>query len=294
MRLTQQNTPAYLSSLSLLRLRKERLIALAEGSPVAVVGRRVRRVEGVFVARQPTLIERSLAELIGTFLLVFVGGGAAAAAAVLAAHNKQPITLADVLAVALAHGLILFIIVAALGRVSGAHVNPAVTLGLASVGRFPWEEVAAYLIGQMVGALLGAAAILIVFGSQAATIGHLGGPALAPHTNIIQGAIAEALGAFVLMLAIISTAADSRAPAGWAALTIGMALAAVIIFIGPATGATVNPARALGPDLIALFYKVSFDGVAYVVSYLIGPIVGAVAACFLYQYVSRMPRPKAR
>ncbi|HLY31230.1 MAG TPA: aquaporin [Ktedonobacterales bacterium] len=246
------------------------------------------------MARQPTLIERSLAELIGAFLLTFVGGGAAASVAILARHAKQPVTLADVLAVALAHGLILFIIVAALGRVSGAHVNPAVTLGLASVGRFPWEEVAAYLTSQVVGATLGAAAILIVFGSQAATIGHLGGPSLAPHTNLLQGAVAEALGAFVLMLAIISTAADTRAPAGWAALTIGMALAAVIIFIGPATGATVNPARAIGPDIVDRFLKVNADVVTYLVVYLVGPIVGAVGACFLYQYVSHMPRPKAR
>ncbi len=244
------------------------------------------------MARQPTIVERFIAELVGTFLLVFVGGGAASVVAIIAQHTKHATTYADVLTVALAHGLILFIIVVVVGRVSGAHVNPAVTIGLASVGRFPWEEVPAYIIAQVVGALIGAAAILIVYGTQAATIGHLGGPSLAPNTNLFQGFFAEALGAFILVSAIIASAVDTRSPAGWAGLAIGMALAVAIIFIGPATGATVNPARALGPDLIALFYGVHTDWLAYLVCYLLGPLVGGVGACFLYQYVSRMPRPK--
>jgi len=246
-----------------------------------------------FVARQPTIVERFIAELVGTFLLVFVGGGAASVVAIIGQHAKRTTLYPDVLTVALAHGLILFIIVMVLGRISGAHVNPAVTLGLASVGRFPWEEVIPYLVAQIIGALLGAAAILIVYGTQAATIGHLGGPALATNTNLFQGFFAEALGAFILVSAIIATAVDTRSPAGWAGLAIGLALAAAIIFIGPATGATVNPARALGPDAIAaIFYHVSVDWLAYLVCYLLGPIVGGVGACFLYQYIARLPRPK--
>ena len=245
------------------------------------------------VARQPTIVERFIAEVVGTFLLVFVGGGSASVVAIIAQHSKHTIQYGDVLTVALAHGLILFVIVMVIGRISGAHVNPAVTLGLALVGRFPWEETPAYFIGQLLGALLGAGAILIVYGAQAATIGHLGGPSLALNTNLIQGFFAEALGAFILMSAIISTAADTRSPAGWAGLTIGLALGAVIIFIGPATGATVNPFRALGPDLVALvFYQVHFDVVAYLVCYLLGPLVGMAGAAFLYQYISRMPRPR--
>ncbi|HUY79856.1 MAG TPA: aquaporin [Ktedonobacterales bacterium] len=245
------------------------------------------------MARQPTIVERFIAELVGTFLLVFVGGGAASVVAIIGQHTKHTTTYADVLTVALAHGLILFIIVMVVGRISGAHVNPAITLGLASVGRFPWEEVIPYLLAQLIGAIIGAAAILIVYGAQAATIGHLGGPSLATNTNLFQGFFAEALGAFILVIAVIATAADTRSPAGWAGLTIGLALGAAIIFIGPATGATVNPARALGPDLVAfVFYQVHFDVVAYLVCYLLGPIVGGVGACFLYQYISRMPRPK--
>jgi glycerol uptake facilitator protein len=206
-------------------------------------------------------------------------------------HNHvNTSTMADLLLVALAHGLALFIIVMVVGKVSGAHVNPAVTIGLASIGRFPWEEVVAYVVAQFIGAVVGAACILIVYGKLAATVGHLGAPALATNTSLLQGLAIEALGAFILVLTIVATAVDNRAPAGWAGLAIGMALAAVIMFIGPATGATVNPARAFGPDLVNLFFGVKVDWVAYLVCYLIGPLIGGVAACWLYSYVAALPR----
>src|SRR5262249_35766341 len=152
------------------------------------------------VARLPTLMERFAAELLGTFLLVFVGGGAASSAALLMHSTGQPQNMANLLLIAFAHGLVLFVIIMIVGKVSGAHVNPAVTLGLASVGRFPWEEVVAYVAAQFIGAIVGAAAILIVFGRLAATVGHLGAPALATNTNLVQGFLSEGLGAFILVL----------------------------------------------------------------------------------------------
>ena len=247
------------------------------------------------MARQPTLMERFAAELLGTFLLVFVGAGAAASAALLLHRTKQPSTMADVLLVALAHGLVLFIIVMIVGKVSGAHVNPAVTVGLASIGRFPWEEVIGYVVAQLIGAIAGAAAILIVFGKLAATVGHLGAPALATNTNLLQGFFIEGLGTFILVLTIVASAVDNRAPAGWAGLAIGMALAAVILFLGPASGATVNPARALGPDLVSgLFFGVNVDWLAYLICYLAGPLVGGIGACWLYRFVAHLPRQTGR
>jgi glycerol uptake facilitator protein len=240
---------------------------------------------------QPSLVERFLAELVGAFLLVFVGGGAVTISALTLHSSKAPFGMADLLLIALAHGLALFVIVLVFGKISGAHVNPAVTLALASIGRFPWEEVFAYILGQFVGAILGALAILAVYGRLAATVGGLGRPSLATNTGLIQGAVIEAFGAFILVLAIVATAIDSRAPAGWAGLAIGMALAAAILFLGPATGAAVNPARAFGPDLVSIFFGApSVDWVAYIVCYLIGPIVGGVAAAWLYAYVARLPR----
>ena len=243
------------------------------------------------MTRVPTLMERFAAEALGTFLLVFLGGGTVAATAITLSASHQPATPADLVLVALAHGLALFIIVMVVGKVSGAHVNPAVTIGLASIRRFPWDEVPAYVAGQVLGAIVGAAAILIVFGKPAATIGHLGGPALAANTSLLQGLLAEGLGAAILVLAIVATAVDTRAPAGWAGLSIGMALAVVIMFIGPATGATVNPARAFGPDLVDVFFGVSINWAAYIVCYLVGPILGGIGAVYLYAYVAKLPRP---
>jgi glycerol uptake facilitator len=246
------------------------------------------------VVRTPTYPERILAELIGTFLLVFVGGGTAAAAAIALAHAKQTSTSAsaDLVLVALAHALILFIIVLTIGKVSGAHVNPAITIGLAAIGRFPWTEVIGYLVGQVIGAIAGAAAILIVYGADAAKLGHLGGPSLAVNTNLLQGFLIEGIGTAILVFAVVGTAVDARSPAGWAGLTIGLALGAIIMFLGPASGATVNPARAFGPDLVSVFFGVSVDWVQFIVAYLLGPIVGGIGAAALYAYVAHLPRLK--
>ena len=211
------------------------------------------------MSRQPTLVERYLAEAVGAFLLIFVGGGTGASAGIIAHATNQPVTPPWMLAIALAHGLILFVIVATLGKISGAHVNPAVTIGLASAGKFAWTDALGYIAAQFVGAIAGAFAILMVYGVDAATIGHLGAPSLASGVGIWQGMAGEALGAFILVFAIAGTAADSRTPAGWAGLAIGLALASAIIFIGPETGAAVNPARAFGPMFADMFYGISIN-----------------------------------
>ncbi len=240
--------------------------------------------------RSPTLVERFLAEALGTFLLTFIGAGAAAELGQQLHATNSPFTDANFLLVALAHGFALFIAVIIVGKISGAHVNPAVTVGLASIGRLPWADAPAYLVGQFVGAVVAALGILVVYGKNAATIGKLGAPSLAFGTSTFQGMCIEAIGAFILVLAVVGAAVDNRAPAGWAGLTIGFALAAIIMVIGPATGAAVNPARAFGPDLINIFFGVKVDWGTYVLSYLIGPLIGGVAAAFLYGFIARLPR----
>lgn len=244
--------------------------------------------------RTATTVERAIAEMLGTFLLVFIGCGSISVAGLLL-HNgllKDQLAPSDLVLVALGFGFALFSIVMIVGRISGAHVNPAVTVGLAATGRFPWAEVPYYVAAQVVGAVLGALAIPVVYGRLGATVGHLGAPALATNTNLLQGLIAEALGAAILMLAIMCTAVDTRSPAGWAGLAIGFSLAAVITVIGPATGASINPARALGPDLVAIFFGVPVDWVAFLVCYLIGPLLGMMGAASLYGYIARLPRAR--
>ena len=244
------------------------------------------------MSRPPTIVERFAAEVLGTFLLVFIGAGAATVAT-LALRNGPSTSEADMLFVALAHGFALFIAVMIIGKVSGAHVNPAVSIGLAAIGRLPWVEVITYVVGQVLGAVLGALAILIVYGKYAATYGHLGAPSLAKDTSLVQGLVIEGIGAGILVITVVATAVDSRAPNGWAGLSIGLALAAIITVIGAATGGSVNPARAFGPDLVDVLSGVSVDWVAYLVVYLIGPILGGIGAAFLYSYIARLPRAKA-
>jgi glycerol uptake facilitator protein len=238
--------------------------------------------------RTPAIIQRSLAEALGTFILVFVGSGTATAATLL----LPPVVPAlRVLLIALGLGLALFAGISIVGKISGGHYNPAVTVGLAAAGRFDWVDVPGYLIGQIVGAVVGALAILIAYGRLGARLAGLGAPMLGPGINIGQGLVLEALGTAILVLAVMGTALDTRAVAGWAPLAIGLTLSALILFLGPATGGSVNPARAFGPDLVAVFYGFPVNWAAFVVSYLLGPLLGGVVGAFVYIGVAGLPRP---
>jgi glycerol uptake facilitator protein len=248
----------------------------------------MRNPEAESVVQMPGIVRRSLAEAVGTFLLVFVGSGTATAATLLV----NPFTaMVRMLLIALGLGLALFAGISIVGKISGGHYNPAVTVGLAVAGRFDWMNVPGYLIGQVAGAILGALAILIVYGRLGARLAGLGAPGLAPSINIWQGLFIEGFGTAVLVLAVMGTAVDIRSAAGWAPLTIGLTLTAIILFIGPATGGSVNPARAFGPDLVAAFFGFPVDWVAFIVAYLVGPLVGGVVGAYGYSVMADLPRP---
>jgi glycerol uptake facilitator protein len=238
--------------------------------------------------REPSIIQRSLAEVLGTFLLVFIGAGTGTSVNSVLKGDAS----AGLLLVALAHGLALLLAVYIIGKISGAHVNPAVSIGLASVGKLAWVDLPWYIIAQAIGAILGAGGILIVFGKDTALAAGLGATTFnttnthALLTNQFQAAGIEALGAFILVLAIMGTAVDKRVPAGWAGLAIGLALAAAIIVLGPTTGASVNPARTLGPDVWLSIFGKNAHWEQYWV-YVVGPIVGGVAAAWLYKLIAR-------
>lgn len=237
--------------------------------------------------RISSLAQRTLAEALGTFILVFVGSGTACAATLLRAAPGLTLLL-----VAFGLGLALFVGIIVVGKVSGGHYNPAVTLGLAVTGRFDWSNVPWYLIGQVVGCILGALCILIVYGQPGAHLAGLGAPALAPRINLFQGLVIEGLGTAILMLTIMGSAVDTRGVAGWAPYAIGLTLLVVILFIGPATGGSVNPARAFGPDIVAIFFGFPVNWAAFIVSYLIGPLLGAALAAWVYSVITGLPRPE--
>ncbi len=215
------------------------------------------------------------AEAVGTFLLVLVGT-AVATAATLGKNTAGPAY--DSLAIALSFGLVLVAIVAALGQVSGAHVNPAVTIGLAVVGKFPWRYVPAYIVAQIVGAIVAALAVWVAYGQAAYDKAHLGTPTPAHGASDLQVVLVEALIAFLLVFTVMAVATDKRAPAGIAPLSIGFALAAGVLLGGPVSGGAGNPARALGPEIISGTYTA-------VALYIIGPLLGGVVAAVLYARV---------
>jgi glycerol uptake facilitator protein len=229
------------------------------------------------MARQ---VDALVAELVGTFLLVFIGGGAGILA---------PVGSSGMLIPALAHGLALFIIVCIVGGISGAHVNPAVTLSLASIGKFSWMRVPGYLVAQFVGAALGALAVVGIYGVD---VKSSVAPTLTKGVGLGTGVLAEALGAGILIIAVVVAVADPRRslPNGFAGLVIGLALAAAVFVVGPVTGAGLNPALSLSPYAVDfLFHYMHPLGVDQLAAYLVGPIVGGVIAAFLYCFMARMP-----
>jgi glycerol uptake facilitator protein len=230
---------------------------------------------------QTALLRRLLAEAIGTGLLVLVGAGSVVAA--LTAGRGQ-LAYAGLGFISLAFGIVIAVVVYAFGPVSGAHINPSVTISLAVTRRFPWAEVGPYILAQLVGAFVGALLIIGAFGSGAVDLG-LGSTALGPGVSYWQGIVAEVLGTFVLMFSVMALAVDSRAPLGWAGLMIGLAVAAAILLVGPVTGGALNPARAFGPYLALSVAGGTVSWGEYPV-YVIGPIVGAVAAALLYDFVA--------
>ena len=219
------------------------------------------------------ILGAAIAELVGTFILVF-GGTAVAVGAILA----RPTAGApyDSLAIALAFGLALAIVVAAIGHVSGAHVNPAVTLGMAAARRFPWNYTPIYVAAQLVGAVLAALATWLTFGGAGArSEAKLAGTYPAGGVGDLQAFAVELFITFILVFVVIAVATDERAPAAIAPIAVGFALAVGVFIAGPVTGGAVNPARALGPMLVA-------GDLTSAWLYILGPIIGGVLAALLY------------
>jgi len=231
--------------------------------------------------RKPGEVEALLAEALGTFFLAFIGGGAG----ILAPAAQGTIIPA------LAHGFALFLAISVLGRVSGAHVNPAVTLSLASVGRFLWAQVPVYIIAQFVGAIVAAFGVEALYGKNASIA-----PTIAAGVGGGTAFGAEAIGAMFLVVAVVAAAADPRLnlPDGWAAWVIGIALAAAIFVVGPITGSTVNPALGLGPYLVNWINGTLTDfGWLQFFVYGIAPIVGGVIIAWLYRFIAGTHRETA-
>ena len=218
------------------------------------------------------ILGSALAELVGTFILVF-GGTAVAVGAILSRPTAG--AAYDSLAIALAFGLALAAVVAAIGHVSGAHVNPAVTLGMAAAKKFPWSYAPIYIGAQFVGAVLGALATWLTFGGPARSEANLAATYPAQGVGDLQAFLVEILITFILVFVVMAVATDERAPAAIAPIAVGFALAVGVFIAGPVTGGSVNPVRSLGPMLVA-------GDLTSVWLYILGPIIGGTLAALLY------------
>jgi aquaporin Z len=227
---------------------------------------------------RPTLSSH-VAEAAGTFLFVLVGAGSIAVGALTGGNPPG-----GLVGVAFAHGLALAIVVSSLGAISGGHINPAVTFGVWVAGRMSGMRAIAYVVAQLVGAVVAGFALRLVI-DPATDPSHLGTPTLAPGVGIGAGTFLEALTTMLLLMAVFGTAVDPRAPK-IGGLAIGLSVTADILFIGPLTGAAMNPARAFGPALVA------GQWVAHIV-YWVGPILGGVVAALLWEHVLLPPRQRA-
>jgi glycerol uptake facilitator protein len=232
-----------------------------------------------------SLPQRAISEALGTALLVLVGPGSVVATLVLSGNKTPAITGADLLGISFAFGLVITALVYSLGKVSGCHINPAVTFALAATKRFPWREVPAYWVGQFVGAVVGGLAIWAVFSHTGIDLG-MGQTSFNESSTTWASAIfAEGIGTAILMFAILGIV-DSRSPGDFAGLVIGGVVVAIIMVIGPITGASLNPARAFGPELISAIGNGATHWNQYLPVYLLPGFAGAGLAAVAYDYLA--------
>ena len=210
-----------------------------------------------------------IAELIGTFALVFVGG----AAIMIARDTNSP---AGLLMISLAHGLILAVMVSALMRISG-HFNPAVTIGFLAARRIDPMMAGVYILAQVIGAIIGAYFLKLTFPFALFEATRGGGQAIALQVSGTQAFALEAVCTFFLVLVVFGTAVDPKAPRV-GGLAIVFTLSGAILAIGPLTGASLNPARSFGPAVASGVFEAQ-------VIYWAAPIVGGIIAALLYEYL---------
>jgi glycerol uptake facilitator protein len=227
--------------------------------------------------------QKLVAEFIGTAFLVFVGVGSVPA---MNAASQGNFSGPDLGFISLSFATIVVVTVYVFGYISGNHINPAVTVGLAVTGKFPWSQVPGYIVAQVLGAIAGSFAIVGVLGQRAIDNG-IGVASFDPSvTSIPQALFAEFIGTFILVFAIFGVIHRKAAP-GWAGLAIGFAVFAAIIPVAPATGASINPARTTGPMIVQSLLggaEVHWD--QYWV-YIVAELLGGVLAALLFGVIAR-------
>ena len=218
-------------------------------------------------------LKPAIAEVIGTYGLIFMGAGS-----IIVTKGQ------DLTAIAFAHGLAIALGVLALGKISGGHFNPAVTIGFLVTNRIDLGTAAIYIVSQLLGSVLAGFCLVYFFPPAAVAAATLGNPQLAEGLPFINGVMVELVLTFFLVTVIFGTAVDPRGPNLIAGLAIGLTITMDIFAGGPITGAAMNPARAFGTAVPGSLLGIG-NAFANHLVYWIGPIVGAALAALLYDVV---------
>jgi MIP family channel proteins len=213
------------------------------------------------------MIKKCVAEFIGTFTLIFIGVGAI--------HNAaDPAAGVGLLGVALAHGLAIAVMVSATGGISGGHLNPAVTFGILVGGKIKPLDALAYWVAQLAGGVAAGLLLVSLYGVEGRDIVAKGTPDLGPGVGFGVGVLVDMVLTFFLVFVVYGTAVDARAPK-IGGLAIGLTIALDILFGGPLTGGSMNPARTFGPALASGHWNNHLV-------YWIGPMAGGALAGLIY------------
>ncbi|XP_072979006.1 aquaporin NIP1-1-like [Typha angustifolia] len=216
-------------------------------------------------------LQKIIAEIFGTYFVIFAG-----CASVTINLSKGTITFPGVCIV---WGLVVMVMVYSVGHISGGHFNPAVTIAFATCGRFPWKQVPSYIIAQVLGSTLASGTLRLMFGGR-----HEHFPGTIPTGSDVQSLVLEFIISFYLMFVISGVATDNRAIGELAGLAVGATILLNVLIAGPISGASMNPARSLGPAIVADRYDAIWV-------YIVGPICGTVAGAWAYNLIRFTNKP---
>ena len=212
-------------------------------------------------------MRKYVAEAIGTFALLFCGTGAIVI-------NQETGGAVSHVGVAITFGFIVMAMIYTLGSVSGAHLNPAVTIAFTLAGRFPAKEVVPYIVSQLAGAMVGSGTLRLLFPTNE-TLG-----ATLPAGTAMQSFVLEFLLTFFLMLVIINVATGSKEQGMFAGLAIGSTVLLEAMFAGPICGASMNPIRSIAPAIVSGHFE-------HLWIYIIAPVLGAIVAIPIWKYLTQ-------
>jgi glycerol uptake facilitator protein len=238
----------------------------------------------------PTLTQKLTAEVIGTAILVFIGAGSVPLTVFLTAGagGTGIDGTAGLSTISFSFAFAIFAAVYSIGHISGCHINPAVTIALLATRKIDGRTAGSYIVAQLIGAFVGAGLTLIILtGNDPAKLG-LGAVSVNANAGLAVGFAAEVIGTAILVFTVFGSAVSGKAPAGFAGLIIGFIVYGIIILVGPITGASLNPARELGPAILGQAIGATPVPVdQLIVVYVFGSTIGGLVGGFLYEYIGR-------